>query len=133
VKVFVVTLANAQETFLDLAAALAGKGVNLTAVALLPGDPPRLGFSVDREDAARGALQQVALGAQEYEGIELPLANTPGSLALAARALADAGVPIGLLLTLHASRGRTTDVIAVADVALGRLVVRGLSADVLLD
>jgi hypothetical protein len=133
VKAFVVALATDQDGFLALADALAGKGANLTAVSLLPGDPPRLGFTVDLEDAARRALRGLGVPVAEYEVIELSLANTPGSLALAAHALADAGVPIELLLTLRASRGRTTDLIAVADVEVARLVVRGLSEDVLLD
>jgi hypothetical protein len=65
VKAFVVALATAQDGFLALADALAGKGANLTAVSLLPGDPPRLGCTVDLEDAARRALRQVGVGAQE--------------------------------------------------------------------
>jgi hypothetical protein len=133
VKAFVVALATDQDGFLALADALAGKGANLTAVSLLPGDPPRLGFTVDLEDAARRALRGLGVPVAEYEVIELSLANTPGSLALAAHALADAGVPIRLLLTVRASRGRATDVIAVDDAEAARLVVRGLSEDVLLD
>jgi hypothetical protein len=112
---------------------LAAKGANLTSVSLLPGDPPRIGFTVDLEDAARRALRGLRVPVAEYEVIEMSLANTPGSLALAAHALADAGIPIQLLLTVRASRGRATDVIAVADVEAARLVVRGLSEDVLLD
>jgi hypothetical protein len=132
-KAFVVALADERDAFLEVADALAGKGANVTAVSLLPGDPPRLGFTVDLEDAARRALRQAGVGAQEYEVIELSLANTPGSLALAAHALADAGLPIRLLLTMRASRGRATDLIAVDDAEAARLVVRGLSEDVLLD
>jgi len=133
VKAFVVTLGKDQDALLALTDALAGKGANLTSVSLLPGDPPRLGFTVDLEDAARRALGRLRVPVAEYEVIELSLANTPGSLALAAHALADAGVPIQLLLTVRASRGRATDVIAVDDAEAARLVVRGLSEDVLLD
>jgi hypothetical protein len=133
VKAFVVTLADARDTFLEVADALAGKGANVTALSLLPGDPPRLGFTVDLEDAARLALHQTPVDAEEYEVIELSLANTPGSLALAAHALSDAGVPIRMLLTMRASLGRATDLIAVDDAEAARLVVRGLSEDVLLD
>ena len=132
-KAFVVTLGKDQDALLALTDALAGKGANLTSVSLLPGDPPRLGFTVDLEDAARRALRGLGVPVAEYEVIELSLANTPGSLALAAHALADAGIPIQLLLTVRASRGRATDVIAVADAEAARLVVRGLSEDVLLD
>ena len=132
-KAFVVTLGTEQHALLALTDALAAKGANLTAVSLLPGDPPRLGFTVDLEDAARRVLRGLGVPVAEYEVIELSLANTPGSLALAAHALADAGIPIQLLLTVRASRGRATDVIAVADVEAARLVVRGLSEDVLLD
>ena len=132
-KAFVIALATDQDALLALADALAAKGANLTSVSLLPGDPPRLGFTVDPEDAARRALRGLGVPVAEYEVIELSLANTPGSLALAAHALADAGVPIRLLLTLRASRGRTTDLIAVDDAEAARLIVRGLSEDVLLD
>ena len=132
-KAFLVALGKDQDALLALTDALAAKGANLTAVSLLPGDPPRLGFTVDLEDAARRALRGLGVPVAEYEVTELSLANTPGSLALAAHALADAGVPIELLLTVRASRGRATDVIAVADVEAARLVVRGLSEDVLLD
>jgi hypothetical protein len=133
VKAFVVTLGDDRDVFLELTDALAGKGVNLTAVAMVPGRPPRLGFTVDREPAAREALRQVRVKAVEYELIELRLPNTPGSLARAARELADAGNPILLLLTLRASRGRTTEVIAVADPEKGRLMLRGVTEDGLLD
>ncbi len=64
-KAFVVALATAQDGLLALADALASKGANLTAVSLLPGDPPRLGFTVDLEDAARRALRGLGVGAQE--------------------------------------------------------------------
>ena len=132
-KAFVVALGDGRPGLLELADALAGKGANLTSVSLLPGDPPRLGFTVDLEDAARRTLRQLRIEAREYEVIELPLANTPGALAAAARALADAGLPIELILTLRASLGRATDMIAVADVEAGRLAVRGVSEDGLLD
>ena len=132
-KAFLVALATEPDALLEVADALAAKGANLTAVSLLPGDPPRLGFTVDLEDAARRALRQARVEAQEYEVVELSLANTAGSLALAAHALADAGLPIRLLLTMRVSRGRATDLIAVDDAEAARLVVRGLSDDVLLD
>jgi hypothetical protein len=133
VKAFLVALDGEHGTFLDLADALAGKGVNLTAVSLLPGDPSRAGFTVDNEDAARSALRTAGITARELDVIELPLANAPGALAMAAHALADAGVPIELVLTERVSRGRAVDRIAVADVEQGRLVVQGLSEDGLLD
>ncbi len=70
-KAFVVALATAQDGFLALADALAGKGANLTAVSLLPGDPPRLGCTVDLEDAARRALRGLRVPVAEYEGRNL--------------------------------------------------------------
>jgi len=132
-KAFVISLEGDGDAFPGLTAALAGKGANVIAVSLLPGDPPRLGFAVNDEDAARRSLREAHLTAEEYELIELSLANAPGALAVAARELADAGAPIQLLLTLHASSGRTIDMIGVADLSVARLVVRGLSEDGLID
>ncbi len=132
-QAFVIVLGTEPDALLEVADALAGKGANLTALSLLPGDPPRIGFTVDAEDAARRALGALGVLAQEYPVLELSLENTPGSFALAAHALADAGSPIQLLLTLRASRGQTTDVIAVTDAGAARLVLRGLAGDVLVD
>jgi hypothetical protein len=132
-RAFLVALGPDEQTFLQVTDALAGKGVNLTAVAMLPGDPPQMGFTVDLEDAARLALRQAGVEADEYDVIDLHVANAPGTLALAAHALADAGVPIRLLLTVRATRGRATDVVAVDDAQRGRLILRGLSDDGLLD
>ena len=128
-----IALEGGADILVELADALAGKGANLTALSLLPGDPPRLGFTVDDEDAARRALDARGVRAQAYPVVERSLENTPGSFALAAHALADAGSPIQLLLTLRASRGQTTDVIAVGNVEAARLVLQGLAGDVLLD
>ncbi len=132
-RAFVVTLTETADALLAVADAVAATGANLTAVSLLPGSPPRFGFTVDREDAARRALQGLGLPTVEFETIELNLANIPGEFALAAHALAEAGVPIELVLTVRATRGRTREVIAVSDIETGRLVAQRLSADVLLD
>jgi len=134
VKAFVVRLDRRSGSFTGLTEAMAGKGVNLTAINAVPG--PRLSFVAflaDQEDGAREALAQAGYEAREYDVIEMALANEPGALARAARALEAAGTPIEMLLTLRATRGHVVDLIAVSDPAQAELILRGLPADGVLE
>lgn len=133
VKAFIVALGDAPGAIVELSEAIAGKGANLTAVSILPGQPGSFGFIVDDEASARQALTAVGLTATEFDVIPMTIPNEPGALARAARELEMAGTPIKLLLTLRATRGRVVDMIAVPDPAKARLVVRGLPDDGLID
>ena len=127
-KAFMVEL-DGPEVLVRITEAIAGKGANLTAVSILPGPPACLGFIAEPEDAARDALATIGVRAREHEVIPMSIANEPGALARAARALDAAGAPIELLLTLRATRGHVVDMIAVTDPAKAHLVIRGLPAD----
>jgi hypothetical protein len=128
-KAFLVRLDARAGSLARITEAVAGKGANLVAVGVLPGERQAVCFVADPEDAARQALRQAGIRAREFDVIQLALANEPGALARVARALEGAGIPIQMLLTLRASRGRALDVIAVADAARAELVLRGLPED----
>ncbi len=88
---FLIDLENKPGTLARVAEAIAKKGVNLTSAC---GTNGKLAVTTDNDAATRTALGEVQAKFSEKEIIETSLPHAPGSLAKAARRLADAGVNI---------------------------------------
>lgn len=114
-RAFIVELENSPGELVRVTSTLAAAGVSIRSVAGLAFDEMgAVAIVPDDEDAARGALEEAGLGADEQELIEVSIADAPGALDAVARRLAAADVNVGLLLPLA---------------AVGATVVVGLAVD----
>jgi hypothetical protein len=102
----------------DLLDAVAAAGVNITSVAAVTwGGTGGVAFTADDEAAARGALSGAGASFREVDLAVTSLEHRPGTLAAAARALADAGINIELVLPMGMSDGKVQVGFGVADAA----------------
>jgi hypothetical protein len=96
---FLVELTNKPGELARVAEAIAQKGINITAISgATCGDGGNVALMTADESATRSALQESKVSFREIEAIETPLPHQPGTLARAARRLADAGINIEALL-----------------------------------
>jgi hypothetical protein len=92
---FLVDLENKPGALAAAAEALAAKGVNILGVSGTScGDGGRAAIVTADDTTARTALQDARIKFKEMEATEISLRHEPGSLAKAARRLADEGVNI---------------------------------------
>ena len=92
---FLVDLKNKPGALADAAEAIAAKGVNILGVSgTACGDGGRVAIMTADDATARAALQDRKITFKEFEATEVSLRHEPGTLAKAARRLAEAGVNI---------------------------------------
>lgn len=95
---FIVELPNQPGSLAMLAEAVAEKGINITAVVgATSGELGTVSFTTDDESATRNALGEKGWVYREVPLVRASLEHRPGTLAAAARKLADAGVNIELM------------------------------------
>ena len=95
---FVVEAANKPGEFARHASAIAQRGINLqNAVCLGIGDRGGAAFYATDEAGLRSALNDAGIAFREISVLTATLADKPGTLADAAKRLADAGVNIELV------------------------------------
>ena len=96
---FLVELENKPGELARITEAIAAKGVDITGVTgSTCGSSGSLALMTDDEAKTRSALQETRAKFRELEAVEASISNAPGSLAKAARRLADAGVNIEALM-----------------------------------
>ena len=96
---FLVDLENKPGALATVAEALAAKGINITGVSGAScGDGGRAAFMTADPAATRSALEGIKATYKELEVTETSLRHEPGTLAQAARRLADSGVNIEAIL-----------------------------------
>lgn len=96
---FLVDLENKPGKLAEVAEALGGRNINITAVAGAScGDSGRAAILTNDDAGTRAALGAIGTTFSEIEVVEAPLAHVPGSLGKAARRLAEAGINIEALL-----------------------------------
>jgi hypothetical protein len=128
VSAFIVEMPNSPGSLASLAEALGKAGVNITAVAAAAAGPSAgVGFMADDEAAARSALDAGGFGFHEVAVVIATLEHRPGTLASAARRLADAGVNVELVTPTAMTGGAISVAFGVSDggaarAALGNLV-----------
>jgi hypothetical protein len=92
---FLVDLQNKPGALAVAAEAIAAKGVNILGVSgTACGDGGRVAIVTADDSATRAALSEEKLSFKEMEVAEVDLRHEPGSLAVASRRLADAGINI---------------------------------------
>jgi hypothetical protein len=92
---FLVDLENKPGALAAAAEALAAKGVNILGISGTScGDGGRAAIVTADDTSTRSALEQGKISFTEMEATEISLRHEPGSLAKAARRLAEAGVNI---------------------------------------
>ena len=108
-KAFLVDLDNKPGVLADVADALGSKGINIENIAgATCGDKGRAAIITNDDAGTRAAFGAKGLKFTEIESVEASLAHKPGSLAQAARRLADAGVNIEAILPAGMSGGDVT-------------------------
>ena len=126
-KAFIVELENKPGSLATAAEALAQRGINIENISgVTCGTDGVLGILTNDEEGTRSAFDSSGIGYREVELVSASLENRPGSLADAARRLADAGVNIELLIPTGMEAGKVTvafgvNIPAAARSALGEL------------
>jgi len=106
---FLVDLDNKPGTLAKLADALGSKGINIENIAGAScGDSGRAAVVTSDDAGTRAAFGSAGFTFKELETVEANLAQKPGSLAQAARRLADAGVNIEAILPSGMAGGEVT-------------------------
>lgn len=125
---FVVQLENSPGQLARLADALAERGINITAIAAVgSGSGGGIGLTTNDEASTRSALDAAGITSREIELVSASLEDKPGTLADAARRLADAGVNIELLLATGRSGNRIDVALGVDNVTAARQALGDLA------
>lgn len=125
---FIVEAANRPGEFARHAEAIAKHGINLANIVSLGiGDRGGAAFYATDEAGLRTALNEAGIAYREVSVVTAELDDKPGTVASAARRLADAGVNIELIAPMGMSNKKTSVVFGVdkleqARTALGELV-----------
>ena len=100
-QVFLVDLKNKPGELARVAEAIAAKGVNITGISgATCSDSGRAALMTSDEATTRTALNESGFKYTELEATDTALRQEPGTLAKAARRLADAGINIEALLPI---------------------------------
>ncbi len=120
-KAFLIQLENEPGNLARLTEALGERGINITAIAgVTTGGQGAVGLMTNDEPGTRSALQGAGLDPREIDVIGITLAHQPGTLAGAARRLANAGINVELLLPTGLEGSEVSVAIGVADVEAAR-------------
>lgn len=105
---FVVRMDNRPGNLARLTEILAQAGINIEALSAFGFDGEGLvRVIVDDADGARRVLDEAGLSSEEFQVLKAVMPNSPGEFAAIARRLADAGINIDAVYTLHASSDQT--------------------------
>jgi hypothetical protein len=106
---FMIDLENKPGVLADVAEALAGAGINITAITgATCGDSGRVVFTADDESAVRTVLGDAGTAYSETELTTVDLPHAPGSLAKVARKLAASGINIDAVMPMGMSGNDVT-------------------------
>lgn len=128
-KAFVIELENRPGELARVTEAIAERGINITAVAGgTAGQKGAIGLMTNDEPGTKSALETAGIAAKAIEVIGINLAHQPGTLAAAARRLANAGVNIELLLPTDLEGSEVSVALGVDNIekareALGELAI----------
>lgn len=119
--VFIIELENRPGMLAGLAEAIADKGINIEAIAAASStDTASVALLTNDEASTRSVLDGTGVNYRTAALVNAALEHRPGTLADAARRLADAGVNIEALLATGMDGGRVTLAIAVDDADAAR-------------
>jgi hypothetical protein len=96
---FVIQLENKPGGLAKVAEAIAERGINITGISAAgSGDSGAIGLVTNDEDGTGQALDRAGISYRTLQLVAAQLQDRPGTLADAARRLADAGVNVELVL-----------------------------------
>ena len=130
-RAFIVELQNSPGSLAKLTEAIAERGINITnVVGATCAGSGSLGIITNDEASTRSVLDGASSSYREIDLVSAALEDRPGTLAAAARRLADAGVNIELLLPTGMEGGKISvafgvDNASAAQQALGELATAG--------
>lgn len=130
---FIVELPNKPGELARITEAIAQKGIDITSFSgATCGDTGSVALLTNDEAGTRSTIQAAGFKAREIEVVPTSLENRPGTLAEAARRLADAGVNIEAALPTGMSGSNVVVAFATSDPAkarqaLGEKVLSGTS------
>jgi hypothetical protein len=133
VNAFIVELLNKPGELARITEAIAQKGIDITSFSgATSGDTGSVALLTNDEAGTRSAIQAGGFKVREIEVVPTSLENRPGTLAEAARRLADAGVNIEAALPTGMSGNNVIVAFATSDPAkarqaLGEKVLSGTS------
>lgn len=115
---FVIELDNKPGGLAKVAEAIAERGINITGIsAAASGQTGAIGLVTNDEDGTRQALDRAGIAYRSIQLVGAQLQDRPGTLAEAARRLADAGVNVELLLPTEMTGSTISVVFGVDDAA----------------
>lgn len=116
--VFIVSLENRPGMLAGLAESIAGRGINITNIAAATTtDAGAVALTTDDDAGTRSALDEAGVDYRATGAVTAALEHRPGTLAAAARRLADAGVNVEAVFATGMDGGRVTIAFAVDDPA----------------
>ncbi len=108
-NIFIVDVENIPGEIARAAGAIARKGINITAFSgISAGASSKLALITSDEVGTRQALAEAGYVAREIEVVTTTLEHAPGTLAMTAGKLADAGINIEVVLPTSMSGGNVT-------------------------
>jgi hypothetical protein len=123
-QVFLVDLKNKPGELARVTEAIAAKGVDITGVSgATCSDSGRVAFIVSDDATTRTAFNESGFKYTELEATDTALRQEPGTLAKAARRLADAGINIEALLPIGMQGNEVHVAFVTSDAAKARQVL----------
>jgi hypothetical protein len=123
VNAFIISAPNKPGELARIAESIAQKGINITSLTSLGWkEQGAIALTTNDESGTRSALSGIGQ-IQELELIPVILEDRPGTLAAAARKLADAGINIELVLPIAMREGKVTAAFATSDNARARELI----------
>lgn len=125
-KAFIVELPNRPGSLADVCEAVAAAGQNITGVSgATAGEVGSVALTTDDMDATRAALTAHGWPFREVALVVTALEHRPGSLATAARKLADAGVNLDTMFVTGMDGGKVQVAFGVSDSAAAERALGG--------
>ena len=123
-QAFLVELTNKPGALADVAEALAAKGINITAVSgTACGDGGRAAIMTSDEATTRAALDAAGKKYTVMDATDTAMRHEPGTLAKAARRLADEGINIEAILPIGMEGNEVHVAFVTSDAAKARQVL----------
>lgn len=122
-QAFIIESANKPGELARQASVIAKRDINVYPFSLGLGSKGGLAFVAADEAGVKTALTGAGITYREVPVLTIELQDRPGTAALAAQKLADAGVNIELFAPVHATNGKATCLIGVDKIADARRVL----------
>lgn len=118
---FIVELPNRPGEMARITEAIASKGIDLTGFSgITCGDSGTVALLTNDEAGTRKALREIGAQTRELEVVPASIETKPGSLASAARRLADAGVNVEAAMVIGMSGDKVSVAFATSDATAAR-------------